>query len=151
MGIWDTLAVQTMQHAGMVKNAAPNLDIAGNILGAAGNMIDGSTNVDNSQPVNQTMKALSGAVKGASALSFLGPIGMAAGAVGGGIFSAIMAGKEEDDRRNNNAVARFSASRSSKPIPSAQDANQYEERTTHLGEKFGIKESGSILENIQMT
>jgi hypothetical protein len=157
MGIWDTLAVQTMQQAGasipgvVAENSGNLLNAASNVAGAVGEVSSTAGNPVSSQPVNQTMKALSGGVKGASALAPLGPVGMAAGFVGGSIFGAVMASKEEDDRRDSNALIKFQSSKASKPIPLSGSASQHGDRPTYFGEKFGIKENSSILENIQIT
>lgn len=49
---------------------------------------------------------LSGAMTGAGALSFLGPYGMAAGALGGGLLSSLMEKKMRQEKERQQAQAR---------------------------------------------
>jgi hypothetical protein len=85
---------------------------ATNIVGGADQMLDMAQDVMGNDPTKKgqiAMGAGSGALKGAMALSALGPIGMAAGALGGGIMAGIKAKKAKEDALEAEASAQEDA------------------------------------------
>jgi hypothetical protein len=76
------------------------MDKATDIVGGASQMVDMAQGVMGDDPTKKGQIALGaggGALKGAMALSALGPIGMAAGALGGGIMAAIKAKRAKQE------------------------------------------------------